>query len=128
MKNLLINSTSSSPAVLFFVERGVLNFSGKSFSENAIEFYKKIEDSLDIFIAEHSHNSLLITCEFEYINTSSSKLLFNVLKKAAKNIENVSVVWGYEEDDEDMKEQGEVFEESLDIHFDYRVFALPREY
>jgi hypothetical protein len=98
--------------------------SGKSYLENVVEFYKNIENALDDFIENHSHKSLLITCEFEYMNTSSSKIFLNILKKAVNNIEKVTLVWGHEEDDEDMQELGEVFEESLDIHVEYRMFSL----
>jgi RNA processing factor Prp31 len=124
MDKLLINPTSTSPSVLFFLNKGVLSISGKSYLENVVEFYKTIENALDDFIENHSHNSLLITCEFEYMNTSSSKIFLNILKKAVDNVEKVSLVWGHEEDDEDMQELGEIFEEFLDIHVEYRLFSL----
>jgi hypothetical protein len=92
-------------------------------------FFDIIDKALDEFIKEHSHIDLTITCELEYINSSSSKSLFNLLQKAAKFLNNVIVVWKYEEDDEDMKEQGEFFETSLKskIHFQYKHFLLPKQ-
>lgn len=123
MDNLLIAGTDTTPSVLFFVEKGILTLSGKSLPENVARFYEQIDDALNLFIDEHSHNSLMITCEFEYINTSSSKAVFNLLKKAIKSIEKVMVVWGYEEEDEDMFEQGQDFASALGVKFEYRIFA-----
>lgn len=123
MDNLLIAGTDTTPSVLFFIEKGILTFSGKSLPENVERFYKQINEALDLFIYEHSHNSLVITCEFEYINTSSSKAVFNLLKKAIKSLENVMIVWGYEEEDEDMFEQGQDFASALGVKFEYRIFA-----
>lgn len=123
MENLLINGTDSTPSVLFFIEKGIFTLSGKSLPENVDIFYDKLNEALDTFINEHSHNSLVITCEFEYINTSSSKSVFNLIKKAIKSIENVMVVWGYEEEDEDMFEQGQDFASALGVEFEYKVFA-----
>jgi hypothetical protein len=124
MKKLIINPTKTTPAILFFVERGILNIIGKCMTEKAEEFFQEFEKSLNIFIADHSHNSLLITFELEYINTGSSKCLLNMLKKIINSLEKVTIVWGYEEDDDDILEQGKIFEESLKIPFEFRVFRL----
>jgi hypothetical protein len=124
MSDLFIENGNSTPAVFFNVNNGILTFAGKSLPENATGFYKPIEEALDVFIIEHSNKLLLITCEFEYINTSSSKALFNILKKAIAGLgNNVSIIWGYEEDDEDMKEQGETFSEAIGVEFEYRQFS-----
>lgn len=124
MENLIIDSTNSTPAVLFNVEKGILMLSGKSLPENANRFFDPIEMALDEYIAKYSNSLLMITCEFEYINTSSSKALYNLLLKATKALKNnVSVIWGYEEEDEDLKEQGQDFASALGVIFEYRIFA-----
>jgi len=124
MENLFIDGTNTTPAVLFNVEKGILMLSGKSLPENAIRFFEPIDKALDEFIAEKNQTLLHITCEFEYINTSSSKALYNLLQKAIKALKyNVSIVWGYEDEDEDLKEQGEDFASALDVTFEYRIFA-----
>jgi len=124
MNSLFIEGNKSTPSVFFNVEKGVLTFAGKSLPENAIDFYGNIEKSLDEFIAEKSNTLLLITCEFEYINTSSSKAIYNILKKATSKLKsNVSITWGYEEDDEDLQEQGQDFADALGVEFQYKIFA-----
>jgi hypothetical protein len=124
MNNLFIEGTKSTPAVFFNVEKGILTMSGKSLPEDSNRFYKTIDASLDAFIAERSNGLLIVTCEFEYINTSSSKALYNILKKAVDVLKhNVSIIWGYEDEDEDLKEQGEDFASALGVEFEYKIFA-----
>jgi len=122
MQNLFIISTNSTPAIYFNVRNGVLNIHGKSLPEDALKFYGSIDNQLDKFISVFPDKTLLITCEFEYINTSSSKVLYSILKKAVDNLEKVVIVWSYEEDDDEMKEQGEIFEDNLGVTFEYRLF------
>jgi len=124
MTDLIIESTKSTPAVFFNVEKGILRICGKSLPENAVEFYGKVDALLDKFIAEYPKSLLEITCEFEYVNTSSSKAVYNVLKKAVDKLgNNVSIHWNYEEDDEDMYEQGLDFSDALGVEFNYKLFA-----
>lgn len=123
MENLSITSTKNTPAIYFNIDKGILIITGKSLPEDSISFYKKLELALNDFIVKNNDHLLSITCEFEYVNTSSSKALFNLLKKAVDSLNNkLSIIWGYEEDDEDMLELGETFSESLDFEFIYRTF------
>ena len=122
MENLIIESTNGTPAVLFLTEKGILKFAGKSLPEDAVGFYQKVEIALNDYIVNNECDLLHITCEFEYINTSSSKALFNILKKAIERVDNVSIVWGYEEEDEDMLEQGEDFADALGVEFEFKIF------
>jgi hypothetical protein len=124
MNNLFIEGTNGTPSVSFNVDKGILTMGGKSLPEDAVGFYKTIDESLNEFIVEKNDNLLTITCEFVYINTSSSKALYNLLKKAVENLKhNVSIVWGYEEDDEDLQEQGQDFADALGVNFKYKMFA-----
>jgi hypothetical protein len=125
MDNLLIVGTNSTPSVFFDVDKGVLELKGKSLPEDATRFYMTVNNSLNEFIEKKSSTSLLeIRCGFVYINTSSSKALYNILKKATATFKNnVSIVWAYEEDDEDMQEQGQDFSDALGVDFKFKQFA-----
>jgi len=124
MENLFTASTNSTPAVFFNIEKGILTITGNSYPEDSVKFYDELKKALNYFIENHSDTNLIITFEFVYINTSSTKTVYNLLKTAIKNLDNVSVVWGYEEDDDDIQELGEDFSETLDINFEYRVFTV----
>ncbi len=49
--------------------------------------------------------------KLEYFNTSSTLVIRNLIRKISnhKNSTNLSVIWFYEEYDEDMKEAGDEF-------------------
>ena len=121
--NLLINSTKSTPLVSLEYERGSLLLAGKSLPEESISFYSKIEAGLQEYINKYFNKPLVITCEFEYVNSSSSKLVFSLLKKAVQNLIDVKIIWSYEEDDDDMKELGEDFQDILYKKFEFRIFV-----
>lgn len=64
----------------------------------------------------------------EYLNTSSSKYLLNMLKrfeKLNKNGKTVEVKWNYESDDDDIKEAGEDFNLMIDVPFTFSAVNQP---
>ncbi|MFK7952088.1 MAG: DUF1987 domain-containing protein, partial [Ekhidna sp.] len=68
------------------------------------------------------NNTLTANFAFEYFNTSSSKCLFDLLKRLARyktQGADVIINWFYEEEDEDMKEAGEDYEDILGVGFNY---------
>ena len=86
-----------------------------------LEFYYPILSSLDKAFTQGA-TSFTANFAFEYFNTSSSKCLFDILKRLAqfKNQGmDVRVNWFYEEYDEDMKETGEDYEDVLNLSFNY---------
>jgi hypothetical protein len=114
--NTTIESTQNTPEV-FYNDNVNLNISyltirGKSLPEDAIGFYNRVQS----LISDVQH-LLIITLRFEYLNSSSEKALYNVLRHAIVTISNVEIRWEYEEDDEDMEETGHVLEECLSIKF-----------
>jgi len=105
MHKFELKETGTTPYVLLDGENGVLTFEGRSIPENVIEFYQPIIK----WIEEYSMNPLEETKVFfklEYFNTSSSKRIFDVMKRV-ENItiqkgKSVIINWYYEEDDEDI--------------------------
>lgn len=64
--------------------------------------------------------TLLLDFRLEFINTTSTKLLFKMLydlQKQAKKTGMIEVSWYYEEDDETIQETGEIFKDLLDMPF-----------
>lgn len=119
MQKLNINPGDKTPVIDFDVN-GKLIIGGKSIPENTPEFYQPVFDWLD----EYSKSPAKITelnVHLEYFNTSSSKCLLDlfrkleVLKESGKS--EVSVIWIYEEEDEDMLEAGEDYKSLLSIDF-----------
>ena len=63
-----------------------------------------------------------VIIRLEYLNSSSTSTLYSILKKIAQVIlqsKKLTVMWYYEEDDEDILERGEYIAEALNIPFEY---------
>ena len=117
MESLKRKETLGTPNV-FFSEKGILIISGKCLPENAINFFEPIIKKIDRFIEKNQ--SINITCELEYINSSSSKVLYQLLEKVVNSGIKQTINWYYEEDDEDMKELGEDYETLLKTDFNFK--------
>ncbi len=92
---------------------------GRSIPENPGDFYRPVYD----WICEYKQNysgKTKVGLGFEYINTSSIKWIFNILKEVAeiKDISmNMRVTWYYEQGDEDMSELGFMLRSLVDCPF-----------
>lgn len=120
LKNFEIKKTSNTPAV-YFNKCGILKIAGRSLPEDTITWYDKLKESMRLFIG--GNKSIEISIELEYINSSSSKALLEVLRLLVDNGVDMSVIWYYEEDDEDILELGEFYEEDLGIKFTFKEYS-----
>jgi len=123
MDNLVftIEPTRVTPYVRLDAEDGLLEFKGRSSPSASLEFYYPIISSIDKAFVNGT-STLTANFAFEYFNTSSSKCLFDILKRLAqfKNRGmDVQINWYYEEYDDDMKETGEDYEDVLGMSFNY---------
>ncbi|MCV9385164.1 DUF1987 domain-containing protein [Reichenbachiella ulvae] len=121
MNKIIYRPTRITPLIFFDPERGLLELRGKSSPENAIEFYGKLLLSLEKF-AKQGNKNLVANFKFEYFNTSSSKCIFDILRKINLVKEygrKLSINWYYEEYDEDMQEAGEDYADLLGTEFNF---------
>jgi len=68
-------------------------------------------------LSDSSSNPIEVSIRLEYFNTSSSKCLMDFLKRIEKSPVNATILWYYEEEDEDMLEAGEDYDAIIDIPF-----------
>ncbi len=119
--SLMIEPTKVTPFVQLDARNGTLAFKGRSSPSASLEFYYPIMSSIDRAFTS-GVSSITANFAFEYFNTSSSKCLFDILKRLAQ-FENrgmdVKINWYYEEDDEDMRETGEDYEDVLGLTFNF---------
>ncbi|NJM15383.1 MAG: DUF1987 domain-containing protein [Bacteroidales bacterium] len=75
---------------------------------SVLQAYPKWVDDIEI-------STVTVSIKLSYFNTSSTKQLYVLLKKLAENpkIEKLSVLWHYEEDDEDILEAGRYYQAIL---------------
>ena len=119
MELLLITGTEKTPTVKFDALNGLIEISGKSIPEDTYEFFKPLNERVDKYI-QTPQKQTIVNINLEYFNTSTSKVLFNVLKKLEKLHEansKVIINWYYEEDDEDIQEAGEDYSSVIKIPF-----------
>lgn len=120
MDSLLLEQTRTTPYVLIDPAKGILEMKGRSAPKASVEFYHPIISSINPGF--YVGSTLTANFALEYFNTSSSKCLFDVLKRLAlieKAGRSVTVNWFYDVDDEDMLETGEDYEAILDMKFNF---------
>jgi hypothetical protein len=121
MEKFFIEPTKISPLVNFLPEEGIFELKGRSSPENPVLFFKPIYDVIDQYAAV-DQPSLKVNLALDYFNTSSSKCIFELLKKIslmANNGKKIEINWMYDEDDEDILEAGEDFSSLTGMDFNY---------
>jgi hypothetical protein len=101
------------------LEPGRIFIMGRSIPENPSEFYKPVFEWISEYVAKYSGKSK-IDIGFEYINTSSTKWIYTILKELADLNEindNASVTWYYEQGDDDMGELGFILRSLVECPF-----------
>lgn len=121
MEPIRIAETHFSPEVNLDKDRGRFEFFGKSFPEDAKEFYKPIIDWFQKYV-ENPNRETIVIFKLDYFNTASSKKivdLLNVLKEIHRQKKSIIINWYYKSDDEDMLETGETFSEIVNLPFKF---------
>lgn len=110
MEDLLIKETPSTPEIEFR-SSGQMIIKGKSLPEDPKRFYNPIFEWVEKFAADN----VQIDIKLEYVNTSSSKNILELIKIVDRNqkIKHLNVNWFYEIDDMDMLEFGEMIGRSV---------------
>lgn len=109
------------PEIYLNRHTGVLQLKGRSLPENAKELYLPVIKWIDHYLANPCDSTSLLF-NLEYFNTSSSKMLTEIIKKLKQldlSGKTLSVEWHYPSDDEDILELGKTFEEITGQYFTY---------
>lgn len=128
MENLFLKGTEETPEVVFDKGKQEFRVTGKSYMEDALTHYTKVIT----WLGEYSKNPNPITnfkFELEYVNTASSKIVFDILDELNKmhlSGAKIIVEWHYYEEDEDMLDLGKEFEEAYDVPFKFEEINFDR--
>ena len=105
MAKFELKETATTPNINFDSVSGILKIEGRSIPENVIDFYHPVLRWIDDY-SKTPNEQTEIHLKFEYFNTSSSKRIFDIMKKLEKMAidsgQKVIINWYYEEDDEDI--------------------------
>jgi hypothetical protein len=107
---LEIEGTKSSPAINFN-PNGHLMIKGRAMPDNATHIFKPLLAWVELLQVK----KVLFEINLDYLNTSCSMQLFTLLRKLEENqsIDELTVKWYFEEDDEDHYDTGLFYEEKL---------------
>ncbi len=120
MEALNIEKTSHHPQVRFNAESGILELTGRSLPEQVLSLYQPILKWVEQYTST-KRKETTFKINLDYINSSSSKYLLEILKRLNdfhKKGNKVTVQWFYEDYDEDSLESGEEYKELLDLNFE----------
>jgi hypothetical protein len=111
MQNLFIEGTDTTPLIDFYTN-GKLLIKGRSLPEDVHKFYEPVF----FWVKELESETVIFDVKMEYINTSSTKKILNLLIELENNpkINNIEINWFYEFDDLDMLDLGELYENNLE--------------
>ena len=121
MQVLEIEASPQKPEVYFNASTGVLKIVGKSYPSDAIDFFDPLLNWVEKYVLQPASKTELI-CEIEYLNSTSQKKLIDLmylLKTLHDGGKQLTVVWKYEEGDDDILSVGELVEHELKIPFRY---------
>lgn len=113
-------STSSTPLIDFVLQEGTLEIKGRSIPENSFAFYQPLNEALSEY-AKAPKERTTLTVILEYFNTSSAKCLldfFKALEILHGKTSNVTIKWGYQEEDENILEAGREYQSMLKLNFE----------
>ncbi len=120
MKSVFIEATKSSPEIDFNLETNTLKISGQSYPENAMKFYNPIFIWLDEYLKDIKEE-VLVEIKIIYLNTSSSKCMFDIFEKLNNAYLNgvlIKLYWYYKDGNRNMMECGEELVEDVDFPFE----------
>jgi hypothetical protein len=112
-----LNATRETPVVV--MQEGLISIKGRSIIENAGDFYKPLYKWVTDYVAE-SVEATRVKFAFEFINTSSTKWIYSIVKELARytNVHSkLTIEWHYEKGDDELFELGEIIHSFIDCPF-----------
>jgi hypothetical protein len=116
-ENYEIESSKRTPWII--MEPGKIFIMGRSIPDNPGNLYRPVYNWVLNYI-ENCNVKTQVDFGFEYINTTSIKWIFTILRELSemRNLsENANVTWYYEQGDEDMCELGFMLRSLVDCPF-----------
>jgi hypothetical protein len=120
MEKLNINSTYTTPQVIYDPAKGMFEIEGRVIPEDAESFFSEIFNWIDKYVPGQE-KPLIVRFRLFYYNTSSSKRLFDIMRKFDELYQkggDIKIMWEYEDGDDDAMLDGEDYKRYLKIPFD----------
>jgi len=124
MKNYIVKATKYTPYIEFDIAKGNLKMEGDTYPENSYDTFKPLLDKIDEYFTDPT-KSLNVEINIEFLNTSSSKMMREIVSKLDEYYESgnkISLKWYYPDGDIDLQESWEMLLE--DVQFPYEIVAI----
>ena len=115
-KHVIQEELKNCPAIVYYPETNQLDLVGRSIPENPELIFRRLDDWITLHFEKNKE--LNVSIQLEYINSGSSKYLYEILKRLtgfSRTGNEVRMKWKYEEDDEAMLELGEHYRDTAGI-------------
>ena len=119
MKKLIIKSSEKFPKVILNPNKNIYEISGRSIPEDVMKSYEPVVKWIDENVGKIK-NKMELDFKLDYLNSNSTKMIFDILTMLDKFYQagiKISINWFYEDDDEDIKDEGELFSSLFKLPF-----------
>ena len=126
MEPLLIEGGENTPTVILNKHENNFEISGRSLPEEVISFYSPVMNWLEKY-ARDPNDTTLFKLRLDYINSASQRAIqeiLTILEKIKMQGKDIEIDWYFMADDDDMKEAGEEYSETIDIPFNFKSYQL----
>jgi hypothetical protein len=120
-KRFHLDRTDTSPQIDLDLDNGVMEFVGRSLPNNSELFYSRVYRWLEEYL-EAPREETTVNMRLDYLDTSSSKHLYNIFQKldaVNERGQHVRVNWHFETGDEEMAETGKDYESLFRLNFNF---------
>ena len=115
-KYVIQEELKNCPGIVYYPDTNQLDLVGRSIPENPELIFRRLDEWITLHFEKNKE--LNISIQLEYINSGSSKYLYEILKRLtgfSRSGNEVRMKWRYEEDDEAMLELGEHYRDTAGI-------------
>lgn len=115
-KQIIQEPLKNCPGMIYYPENNNLEITGRSIPENPELIYQRLDEWITTYFTTNQVLNVII--QLEYINSGSSKLMYEILKKLTGYIHSgklIKIKWYYEGDDDAMLELGEHYRDTSGI-------------
>jgi hypothetical protein len=121
LNKLEIFESIDTPYISLDPDSGICKIIGKSYPEDISSFYTQVEDWFEeyTFIGQ---NDLRIEIKLSYFNSASQKVFTQIFEKLVGADFQVCVDWHYPIEDDEILENGKIYEAMTDIKFNFHPY------
>ncbi len=119
LSKIEIKEQIDTPYVLLDPDTGICEISGKSYPEDIYEFYTQLVDWFEDY-SFNGKKDLVVNMRLRYFNSSSQKI-YNVIFEKLMDVKDfkTTINWFYDREDEEILENGKIFEGLTGLKFNY---------